>query len=128
MAYRYYSIARPVSIGTFPATAKVEEIKNFDVRTYCPDIDALAWGYLDLLEPLSEKEASSYELMSSEAKEWICVTSAVYDDGRVRARITNRKRAVRKPNQRGRQTSHYDLYMDWFASEEEANAFIADVS
>ena len=33
MIYRYYSILRPVSIGTFPDRINITEIHNFDYRT-----------------------------------------------------------------------------------------------
>ena len=58
---KYFSVMRPVSIGTFPREG-VEEIVNFDNRTYCPEINREAWGYIEYRE-LSEKEVSEYELI-----------------------------------------------------------------
>ena len=59
MIYRYYSTMRPVAPGTFPKKRDCE-IHNYDERI---EIDGLkAWGYIDYPEPLTEKEAHSYEL------------------------------------------------------------------
>lgn len=59
---KYYSVMRPVSIGTFPREG-VEEIVNFDNRTYCQEINREAWGYIEYNRELSEKEVSEYELI-----------------------------------------------------------------
>lgn len=62
---RYYSTLRPVSIGTFPNPIgnSVLEIKNFDRKMYCEDIDRKAWGYIDYSSPLSQKDIDDYELV-----------------------------------------------------------------
>lgn len=62
MKKRYYSIMRPVSIGTYPRNG-VEEIVNFDYRQFCPEINREAWGYIEYSRELSEKEAADYELI-----------------------------------------------------------------
>jgi hypothetical protein len=65
---RYYSLLRPVSIGTYPKPGdnKVLEIKNFDNRTYCEDIGREAWGYIDYEKVLTPKDANIYDLMPGE--------------------------------------------------------------
>ena len=60
---RYYSILRPVGIGTFPKRAPVERIKNFDRRVYIQEIGREAWGYIEYAEPLTEKEMRQYDLV-----------------------------------------------------------------
>lgn len=62
---KYYSILRPVSPGTFPKPTgnKILEIRNFDDKTYIPEIDREAWGYIDYSAPLTEQEISVYELV-----------------------------------------------------------------
>ena len=62
--YRYYSTQRPVDIGTFPKPTdnKPVEIHNYDSRIPVEDGSMLAWGYLEYAKPLTEKEASDYEL------------------------------------------------------------------
>ncbi len=77
MKYRYFSTMRPVSIGTYPNNGKVVEIHNFDSRKMIPKIQREAWGYIDYSEPLTEKEALSYELVAErpadyEDKQLIC--------------------------------------------------------
>lgn len=44
---RYYSIIRPISVGTIPNDGKVMNIVNFDKRKYCPEIGREAWGYFE---------------------------------------------------------------------------------
>lgn len=62
--YRYYSTQRPIDIGTFPkpeGNAPVE-IHNYDNRQPVEDDAMLAWGYLEYVKPLTEKEMNDYEL------------------------------------------------------------------
>lgn len=77
MKYRYFSTMRPVSIGTYPNNGKVVEIHNFDSRKMVSKIQREAWGYIDYSEPLTEKEALSYDLVAEglndrEDKQLIC--------------------------------------------------------
>jgi hypothetical protein len=64
--YKYYSTQRPVDIGTFPKTAGgPTEIVNFDK---CESVEHgmfRAWGYLLYGAPLTEKQASDYELRAA---------------------------------------------------------------
>ena len=62
---RYYSTQRPVMPGSFPRPngTKVIQIHNFDARTYCPEIDREAWGWIEYNVTLTDKEASDYELI-----------------------------------------------------------------
>lgn len=62
---RYYSTQRPVAPGTFPKSEKnrILEIHNFEEKTYCSEPGRDCWGYIDYEKPLSEKEASDYELV-----------------------------------------------------------------
>lgn len=63
---RYYSTQRPVMPGTFPKPNgnKVQEIVDFDNRQYVDAIGRNAWGYIEYEKPLTEKEASDYELVA----------------------------------------------------------------
>ena len=62
--YKYYSTQRPVDIGTFPKPPynKPDEIFNYDQRIPVENGSFLAWGYLIYTRPLTEKQASDYEL------------------------------------------------------------------
>ena len=62
---RYYSPQRPVTPGSFPKPEgnRILEIHNFDKRTYCREAGRDCWGYIDYEKPLTEKEASAYELV-----------------------------------------------------------------
>lgn len=60
---RYYSILRPIGPGTFPKTQEVLGFHNYDRRTYVPEIEREAWGYIDYKAPLTAQEASAYDLI-----------------------------------------------------------------
>lgn len=94
---KYYSVERPVTPGSFPKKDLVQNICNFDQKTFCKKIGAEAWGYIEYSEALSEKEASEYELVPEGLKTFWSVTTAFYDDGRVVSNITDKIRAAVKP-------------------------------
>ena len=61
--YRYYSTQRPVAPGTFPKEkGNPVDIKNYDERIDIPAEGLKAWGYVEYEKPLTEKQASDYEL------------------------------------------------------------------
>ena len=61
--YRYYSTQRPVAPGTFPKeNGNPVDIKNYDERIDIPAEGLKAWGYVEYEKPLTEKQASDYEL------------------------------------------------------------------
>ena len=59
-------------------------------------------------------------------KEYFCVTSRYYNDGRVTAAITGTKQAEKKPYSHLNGTVRCDTYTDWFDSEKDAQTFIED--
>ena len=61
--HRYYSIMRPIAPGTFPKTQPVQEVVSFDSRQFVPEINRMAWGYIEYAGPLTEKQAADYELV-----------------------------------------------------------------
>lgn len=63
MANRYYSIMRPIGIGTYPTGARVTNIVNFHERKYVPEIGREAWGYIEFSHTLSKKYQMDYELL-----------------------------------------------------------------
>lgn len=70
MAYRYYSTLRPLMVGGIPFPKQPGEsittIVNFEEgRTYCKDIDRLAWGYIEYTAPLDQQQVSDYELVQA---------------------------------------------------------------
>lgn len=121
---RYYSTMRPVQPGGYPNRESVEEIYNFDTKTFCEEIGREAWGYIDYREPLTKEQAEAYELTLGGMKTYWCVTTSVDDRGRVVANITNTIEAVSKPENSSTSTKRRDIYNDWFESEEEAQAFV----
>ena len=64
--YKYYSIQRPVDIGTFPKTDSGPiEIVNFDRRESVENGRFQAWSYLLYHTPLTEKQVNDYELRAA---------------------------------------------------------------
>lgn len=64
---RYYSILRPVGIGTFPKPTgnEVKTIENFDKREFVQEISREAWGFIEYEKALSEVDEKNYELVKS---------------------------------------------------------------
>ena len=62
--YKYYSTQRPVDIGTFPKPPHnaPDEIVNYNRRIPVEGGAFLAWGHLTYTRPLTEDQASDYEL------------------------------------------------------------------
>ena len=61
--YRYYSLRRPVDIGTFPKTdGSPLHIENYDSRIPVENGQMEAWGALDYAAPLDPKQVEKYEL------------------------------------------------------------------
>ncbi len=123
---KYYSERRPLLPGGYPAKDKALQIVNFDERIYCEEIAAEAWGYIEYSEPLSAEQADAYELTLAGQKKFWGVTTTVYDNGRVTSAITSVITAVRIPENKEKELARKTIYMDWFSSEEEANAFVED--
>ena len=69
MAHKYYSIMRPVSIGTFPDNGTILGIVNFDTRQMVESIGKMAWGYINYGKPLTEKQFSVYVLVAEDPAE-----------------------------------------------------------
>lgn len=67
---RYYSIMRPVSLGTYPTQSgnKVLNIENFEERLFVENIGREAHGYIEYEFPLPENLISEYELVEGGVK------------------------------------------------------------
>lgn len=65
---KYYSTQRPISPGTYPSGKKIREIVSFFSRRFVEEIGRMAWGYIIFEEPISEKEATDYELVKAPDK------------------------------------------------------------
>lgn len=123
---RYYSIMRPVMPGSYPKKAAVQEIKNFDEKTFCEEIGLEAWGYIDCSEELSESDIAAYELVKAGVKTYWGVTTSFNDRGRVISNITSTVKAAVKPENTYKSTSREDIYIDWFESREEAQEYVEE--
>lgn len=64
MTYFYFSIMRPISIGTYPG--RPIWWNNFDKRIKVPCINHEAWGVLEYDHQLTDKEVYGYELMRAD--------------------------------------------------------------
>ena len=123
---RYYSTQRPVLPGGFPEKDKVERIQNFDNKEFCEEIGDEAWGLIEYSEPLTQERTDADELTLAGMKTFWCVTTSVYDNGKVRAAITNCIQAVKKPESESKELRNKDVYHDWFGNKKEADQFVED--
>ena len=73
---KYYSVTRPIMPGSYPQTAQVVEVKNFDEPTMCPELGQKVWGVIEFEKALSTEEASAYELIADEKKQFWAVTTS----------------------------------------------------
>lgn len=110
MSIKYYSLQRPVSIGTYPDKAKVLNVVNFPRREFVASIGRWAWGYIECEKPLLNWDCNQYNLepepyatlelqfvgvdshyrytyKDQNGKLWkntLCLAPAIYNDSRVR--------------------------------------------
>lgn len=61
MENKYYSLLRPIGIGTYPKEGMLR-FKNYDSRKHIQGIDHEAWGEIWYNRELSEKEIHNYDL------------------------------------------------------------------
>lgn len=61
--YRYYCIMRPPMLGGLPFRRCSLSFEAFDERRYIPEIDRMAWGWVEFTEELTPAEISDYELI-----------------------------------------------------------------
>lgn len=65
--YKYYSIHRPVSIGTYPKDYDMVSFENYKTgREYVEEIGREAWGELTYNHSLTEQDMDEYELLQTE--------------------------------------------------------------
>ena len=65
MRYLYYSVMRPIGIGTLPKGKTPTRVENFNERKQVTTADGrklMAWGIVEYDMPLTEFEMYSYEL------------------------------------------------------------------
>ena len=61
--YLYYSIRRPIDIGTFPRTdGGPIHVQNYDWRTWVENSTLRVWGFLEYTMPLTEEHLQRFEL------------------------------------------------------------------
>lgn len=59
-------------------------------------------------------------------KIYYCVTTVIYDNGRITANFTGIVESNKKPENTYNCTKTRDIYNDWFETLEEANEFIEE--
>lgn len=60
---KYYCIMRPPMIGGIPNSKLLTDAMAFDERRYVPEIDRMAWGWVEYKEELTPQEVADYELI-----------------------------------------------------------------
>lgn len=63
--YRYYCIMRPPMIVGVPHSRILQDARCFEERRYIPEIDRMAWGYVEYAHELSFAEVRDYELIAA---------------------------------------------------------------
>lgn len=63
--YRYYCIMRPPMIGGIPHSRILQDAMCYEERCYIPEIDRMAWGWLEYDQELSYEEIHDYELIAA---------------------------------------------------------------
>lgn len=122
---KYYSTQRPLMPGSCPR-AGVQEVVNFDDKKFCEEIGCEAWGFVEYNRELTQDEVDDYELTPAGMHTYWCVTTAFNDNGTVVSCITDVIHAAVKPEDTVRTTARKDIYIDWFASEDEAREHIKE--
>lgn len=122
---RYYSTQRPLEPGCCPR-AGVQDVHNFDKKTFCKEIGREAWGYIDYNRELTPEEVEDYELTLGGLKTFWCVTSYFGNNGNIVSNITDVIKTALKPENKFMETKTKDIYVEWFESEEEANHHVRD--
>lgn len=64
--YKYYSVIRPISVGTVPHCT-IREVVNFDQRQYVEEIMRQAWGYFLTPNEIPKEQLLAYNLVSADA-------------------------------------------------------------
>ena len=123
---KYYSTQRPVSIGTYPVGYGVEEIHNYDDKTYCEEIGREAWGYIITTDAIPDDVAEQWELTPADKRTWWCVVTTVDNRGRIKANITATQESAVKPENREESNARRDIYVEWFGSREEAEKWVEE--
>ena len=63
--YRYYCVMRPPAPGAIPRSRKMGNVEAFCERRYIPEIDRMAWGWVEYMEELTMQEVDCYELIAA---------------------------------------------------------------
>lgn len=63
--YRYYCIMRPPAPGAIPRLHIFSDFKVFDKRRYIPEIDRMAWGWVEYMNELPMRAVANYELIAA---------------------------------------------------------------
>lgn len=60
---KYYCIMRPPMIGGIPFGHILQDARAFTERRYVPEIERMAWGWVEYEEELTPDEIADYELV-----------------------------------------------------------------
>lgn len=59
---RYYCLSRPPTLGNLPHL-RLWDAETFTERRYVPEIDGMAWGWVEFENELTPAEVAEYELI-----------------------------------------------------------------
>ena len=123
---KYFSLSRPIVPGGYPKVAKVIEVINFDTPIIQPEIGHTVWGTIEFDTEIPDEDAEAYELIADKKQEFWVVTTSFDDRGHVVSNITDTIWAILKPQNTSYSTGRKDIYVDYFASREDAEQFVLE--
>lgn len=125
---RYYATLRPIGIGCYPKNYEVSEIVNFSSRKYIEDINHEAWGYIDFVGKITEKDAEAYDLIPADKKTWYGVLVTFPNDGQTKAKMYNTISSAIQPEDETKICETKTLVLTYFETESQANDFIKEIN
>ena len=96
--YKYYSLRRPIDIGTIPREPKPIKISNFDSKMYVENMAFSAWGAVTYKQPLTDKQVDDFELRAAATnpREKASVLDSLKEGKQVASRSAPEKKAPDK--------------------------------
>ena len=119
---KYYSTMRPVGPGTYPAPEWVSETHNFAKRTYIPEADLEAWGWIDYRAELDADIAYQYDLVPDYPTWFKVVVMSKKRGGGLKSRAQRVPfRSAEQPPTEHYENGGYECKAKYFASLDEAD-------
>lgn len=124
---KYYSLQRPVDIGTVPNSKEnpIVNVFNYDCKTEVDDYPGKVWGYVEYDKPLTEEEMDDYELDIAGQRLWFPVVVRTDNETlKSKAHHGTPRLSIERPQEEERRGKKAIVTRMWFCSKEFADKFI----